>query len=325
MTKTCPDKSFVAIEARERVGSTWDLLRYPGIRSDSDVFAFGYRFRPWTSAKAIAPSPDLLAYLNEAIDEYRLRNHIRLNERVTDLTCSSEAKRRYARIQPASGDAYEIEAKFVSSCRAIAITTTAIRWIRRAAQISLVTSPIASTGGDLDYKDKRVLAIGSGPTAVTLVPAMPETATHVTMLQRSPSYIFSRPAEHPFAKWVARFLPWRAAWKLARARNVLLGIYIWCTAKTKPDGMRAFLRNQAIEALPESYESIPISIRPTIPGTNGSALSPMEISTKASQPAAPARCPIISITFNATASSPKAARKSRPTALSLPPGSRSNS
>ena len=255
MTKTSKDKSFVVVEARDSIGGTWDLFRYPGIRSDSDMFTFGYRFRPWKSAKDIAPGPDILEYLNDTIDEYGLRDRIRLGNRITKLDWSSDKKRWCATVEPKEGEPYMLEARFVSSCTGYYNYDHGYlpEWKGYDDYAGAIAHP-QSWPEDLDYAGKRVAVIGSGATAVTIVPTMAETAEHVTMIQRSPTYILSRPGEDAFAKWVNRLLPWRAAWKLARVKNILLSIYIWNTSKKKPDGMRKFLRNMAVESLPDGFD-----------------------------------------------------------------------
>ncbi|NRB36197.1 MAG: NAD(P)/FAD-dependent oxidoreductase [Rhodobacteraceae bacterium] len=255
MTQTCKDKSFILVEARERIGGTWDLFRYPGIRSDSDMFTFGYKFRPWKSAKDIAPGQDILAYLNDTIDDYGLRDQIRLQNRITRLNWSSQTRRWHATVEPAGGEPYEVEAKFVSSCTGYYNYEQGYlpEWEGYEEYTGQIAHP-QHWPDDLDYAGKKVLVIGSGATAVTIVPSMAKTAAHVTMLQRSPTYILSRPGEDGFAKWVNRLLPWKAAWKLARIKNILLSIYIWNTAKKKPDKMRAFLRKMAMQELPDGFD-----------------------------------------------------------------------
>lgn len=255
MTRTCKDKSFVVLEARERIGGTWDLFRYPGIRSDSDMFTFGYKFRPWKSAKDIALGPDILEYLNDTIDEFGVRDRIRLQNRVTALNWDSGKKRWCATVEPSDGAPYQIEARFVSSCTGYYNYDEGYlpEWPGYTDYGGVIAHP-QHWPEDLDYVGKRVLVIGSGATAVTIVPTMAKTAAQVTMLQRSPTYIFSRPAEDAFAKWANRLLPWRAAWKIARIKNILLSIYIWNTAKRKPDGVRDYLRKLAVDALPDGYD-----------------------------------------------------------------------
>ncbi|MEL7462679.1 MAG: NAD(P)/FAD-dependent oxidoreductase [Pseudomonadota bacterium] len=255
MTRTCPNRSFAVLEARERIGGTWDLFRYPGIRSDSDMFTFGFRFRPWKSAKDIAPGPDILAYLNETVDEFGVRDRIRLQSRITALNWSSADKRWFATVAPDEGEPYEIAARFVSSCTGYYDYEQGYlpEWEGYGDYAGTIAHP-QHWPEDLDYAGKRVLVIGSGATAVTIVPSMAETAAHVTMLQRSPTYIFSRPAEDAVAKWLNKLLPWRAAWKLSRIKNVLLGIYIWTLSKWRPAMVRKFLRKMAEDELPEGFD-----------------------------------------------------------------------
>lgn len=255
MTRTCADKSFVVVEAREAIGGTWDLFRYPGIRSDSDMFTFGYRFYPWKSARDVAPGPDILAYLNETIDTFGVRDRIRLNSRITSLDWSSVRKRWCATVQTADAAPYQIEAKFVSSCTGYYRYDSGYLpdWPGYDSFAGKIAHP-QSWPEDLDYAGKRVAVIGSGATAVTIVPSMAQKAAHVTMIQRSPTFILSRPGKDAFAEWANRLLPWRAAWKLARVKNILLSMYIWRNAKTKPQDMRAFLRKMAVDALPEGFD-----------------------------------------------------------------------
>ena len=255
MRKTCPDKSFAIIEGRENLGGTWDLFRYPGIRSDSDMFTFGYRFRPWNAAKDIAPGPDILTYLNETVDEYRLREKIRFRSRVTALNWSSADKHWFATVTPEDGAPYEIAAKFVSSCTGYYDYDKGYlpEWDGYDSYKGVIAHP-QHWPEDLDYAGKRVAVIGSGATAVTIVPTMAETAAHVTMIQRSPTYIFNVPASDPIAKWLRRLAPNRAAYKLARIKNILLGVYLFSLSKRKPGKVRQYLRKMAIDDLGEDFD-----------------------------------------------------------------------
>ncbi len=255
MRKTCPDKSFAIIEGRANLGGTWDLFRYPGIRSDSDMFTFGYRFKPWNTAKDIAPGPDILAYLNETVDEYRLREKIRFQSRVTALDWRSTEKRWIATVTPDEGEPYEIAARFVSSCTGYYDYDNGYlpNWDGYDDYQGQIVHP-QHWPEDLDYAGKRVAVIGSGATAVTIVPTMAETAAHVTMIQRSPTYIFNVPASDPIAKWLRRLLPNRAAYKLARIKNILLGTYLFSLSKRKPDAVRKYLRKMAVQDLGEGFD-----------------------------------------------------------------------
>lgn len=255
MTRTCKGKSFAILEGRERLGGTWDLFQYPGIRSDSDMFTFGYRFKPWNAAKDIAPGTDILNYLNETVDEYGLRDKIRFQQRVTALNWSSADQRWIATVEPAASEPYEIAASFVSSCTGYYDYDKGYlpEWDGYDDYEGQIAHP-QHWPQDLDYAGKRVAVIGSGATAVTIVPEMAKQAAHVTMIQRSPTYIFNVPASDPVAKWLRRLLPNGAAYKLARIKNILLGIYLFGLSKRKPDQVRKYLRKLAVEELGEDFD-----------------------------------------------------------------------
>lgn len=255
MTKTCPDKSFAIIEGRDNLGGTWDLFRYPGIRSDSDMFTFGYRFKPWNAAKDIAPGPDILAYLNETVDEYGLREKIRFQSRVTALDWSSTENRWIATVNPVEGEPYEISARFVSSCTGYYDYGKGYlpEWDGYDDYQGQIAHP-QKWPENLDYAGKKVVVIGSGATAVTIVPTIAETAAHVTMIQRSPTYIFNVPSADPIAKWLRKLLPNRLAYKLARIKNILLGVYLFSLSKRKPQEVRKYLRKMAVDDLGEDCD-----------------------------------------------------------------------
>ena len=255
MTKTCPDKSFAIIEGRDNLGGTWDLFRYPGIRSDSDMFTFGYRFKPWNAAKDIAPGPDILAYLNETVDEYGLREKIRFQSRVTALDWSSTENRWIATVNPVEGEPYEISARFLSSCTGYYDYGKGYlpEWDGYDDYQGQIAHP-QQWPENLDYAGKKVVVIGSGATAVTIVPTMAETAAHVTMIQRSPTYIFNVPSADPIAKWLRKLLPNRLAYKLARIKNILLGVYLFSLSKRKPQQVRKYLRKLAVDDLGEDFD-----------------------------------------------------------------------
>ncbi|MEM7190288.1 MAG: NAD(P)/FAD-dependent oxidoreductase, partial [Pseudomonadota bacterium] len=219
LIRKCPDASFAIIERRERLGGTWDLFRYPGIRSDSDMFTFGYRFRPWKDPKDIADGPSILKYLHETADEYGVHEHIRYQSNITGMDWNS-AERRWIATVETEAETYQIAARVVSSC------TGYYNYEKGYLPEFEGYDDYAGTivhpqhwPADLDYAGKSVLIIGSGATAVTLVPTMAKTAAHVTMLQRSPTYIFSRPAIDPVAKWLRRLMPNSWAYKLCRIKN----------------------------------------------------------------------------------------------------------
>jgi len=219
-------KTYAIVEARDRLGGTWDLFRYPGIRSDSDMYTLGFPFRPWRDAKAIADGPAILAYLHETAEAYGIDRHIRYNHALTRARWSSKDARWT--VETTGG---ALRCRFLFSCAGYfdydeAYTPAFAGRERFRGQI---VHPQQWTP-DIDYTNKRVIVIGSGATAVTLVPELAKRAAHVTMVQRSPTYIISRPARDPIADWLRAHLPEQRAHSLARWKNVLIGsaFYAYC-------------------------------------------------------------------------------------------------
>jgi monooxygenase len=218
-----PGKSYAILESRDAIGGTWDLFRYPGIRSDSDMFTLGYSFRPWTAAKSIADGPSILQYVRDTASEGGIEQHIRFNHKVTKVSWSSaDARWTIAAQRTDTGETVTLTASFVFTCTG---------YYRYDEGFTPTFPGIEDFGGtlihpqhwpeDLDYAGKKVVVIGSGATAVTLVPAMAETADHVTMLQRSPTYIMTLPGEDPIANAIRKVLPAKAAYATVRWKNVL--------------------------------------------------------------------------------------------------------
>ncbi len=237
LTQKCPEKSFVILEGRERMGGTWDLFRYPGVRSDSDMYTLGYSFRPWRDAKAIADGPDILNYIRDTASEFGVDKKIRYGHRVRRASWSSEDA--LWTVEAEAGD----EKRLVRFTCGFLYTCTGYydyesgytpEWPGVESFRGRVVHP-QKWPEDLDYEGKRVVIIGSGATAVTLVPAMAERAAHVTMLQRSPTYVASMPAEDRMANWLRRRLPERSAYALARWKNVLFGMFFYNLARRRPD------------------------------------------------------------------------------------------
>jgi monooxygenase len=251
-----PGKTYAVLEGRDRIGGTWDLFRYPGIRSDSDMYTLGYSFKPWAKAKSIADGPDILEYVRETAREHDIERHIRFDHRVTRAEWSSEDE--LWTVEATRGDTGEtvtLTASFLFSCSGY----------YRYDQAHMPSFPgVEQFGGqvihpqfwpeDLDYSGKRVVVIGSGATAVTLVPAMAGDAEHVTMLQRSPTYIVSLPAEDPFAKLARRVLPTKLAYSVVRWKNVLLTMASFQISRHRPAVMKALLRKGLQRELPRGYD-----------------------------------------------------------------------
>ena len=239
----CPGKSYAIVEARESSGGTWDLFRYPGIRSDSDMYTLGYAFRPWKEAKAIADGPSILSYIREVASDHGIDARIRYGHRVVAASWSTPDARWTVEIeQGPEKRRITITCGFLWMCSGYydyaAGYTPEFPGIERFR--GRIVHPQQWTG-DIDYKGKKVLVIGSGATAVTLVPAMAPEAAHVTMLQRSPTYVVARPAEDSIANRLRRRLPIRLAYGLTRWKNVLLGMYFYQLCKRRPDRAKAMI------------------------------------------------------------------------------------
>lgn len=251
----CPGKSFLLLEGRAALGGTWDLFRYPGIRSDSDMYTLGYRFRPWRDPKAIADGPAILKYIRETAREFGVDERIRYGHRVKRAAWSSDESR------------WTIEAETGPEKTVVRFTCNFLYLCTGYYDYEKGYTPewpgVESFRGqivhpqkwpeDLDYAGKRVVVIGSGATAVTLVPAMAERAGHVTMLQRSPSYVVSRPAEDKMANWLRRHLSARIAYALTRWKNVLLGTFFYNLARKRPELFKKLLAKNVRRQLGEEY------------------------------------------------------------------------
>jgi len=245
LQKNCPDRSYVILEGRETIGGTWDLFRYPGIRSDSDMYTLGYAFKPWTEAKAIADGPSILRYVRETAAENGIEKNIRFQHKVVSAAWSTEDAAWT--VQATRGEAAEpvtFTCNFLFLCggyyRYEGGYTPDFPGTERFQ--GRIVHPQKWTE-DIDYTGKKVVVIGSGATAVTLVPEMAKKAAHVTMLQRSPTYVVSRPAEDAFANWLRRNLPSKLAYGITRWRNVLFSMYFYRLARNKP----AMVKKRIIE------------------------------------------------------------------------------
>ena len=250
----CPEKSYVIFEGREAMGGTWDLFRYPGVRSDSDMFTLGYPFRPWRESKAIADGPSILKYLRETAHEYGIDRHIRFNHRVMAAEWSSEENRWQIEVQAESGiEQYTCD--FLYGCTGYYRYDSGYQPSFPGAESFRGTFVHPQQWPeDLDYAGKRVVVIGSGATAVTLVPAMSHTAGHVTMLQRSPSYVLSLPAHDPLMGLLRKVLPDHTAHRLLRWKNILISLGVFELSRIAPELTKRVLRKQAKHYLPDDYD-----------------------------------------------------------------------
>jgi cation diffusion facilitator CzcD-associated flavoprotein CzcO len=251
----CPGKSFAILEARHELGGTWSLFRYPGIRSDSDMYTFGFGFRPWPGARSIADGESIMQYLRETARDSGLDALIRYRHRVTGLAWSSADARWTVEVERAGGERTVITAGFV---------VMASGYYDYARGHDPAFPGRETFGGrivhpqhwpaDLDWAGKRVVVIGSGATAVTLVPAMAKAAAHVTMLQRSPTWILSLPGEDAFARLLGRVLPDRLRYAVVRAKNVLASRVLFAACRRWPDRVGAKLLEWARRQLPPGYD-----------------------------------------------------------------------
>jgi monooxygenase len=251
-----PGKAYAILEAREAIGGTWDLFRYPGIRSDSDMHTLGYRFKPWTEEKAIADGPAILDYVRSTARERGIDRRIRFHHRVVAAEWSSEDSRWTVEAERTdTGERVRLTCGFLWTCsgyyRYDQGYTPDFPGVERFA--GRVVHP-QHWPEDLDYAGKRVVVIGSGATAVTLVPAMAEEAAQVTMLQRSPTYIVSLPGDDPIARGLRRLLPRRAVYALVRWKNILIQAGIYQLSRRRPELVKRMIRRGVERALPPGYD-----------------------------------------------------------------------
>jgi monooxygenase len=253
LRERCPGKSFLILENRARIGGTWDLFRYPGIRSDSDIFTLGFPFRPWKSDLSIVDGPSIRSYIEDTARESGIFDSIRFGHRVRNAAWSS-VDRRWAVAVEANGETRHFSCSFLYLCTGYYDYAAGHRpaWDGEAEFQGQIVHP-QFWPDDLDHDGKRVAVIGSGATAVTLIPSMAEKAAHVTMVQRSPTYIVARPARDGIAAFLQRVLPARAAHSLTRWKNALMAIYVYGRAKKHPRKVADWIVDQARQQLPEDH------------------------------------------------------------------------
>jgi monooxygenase len=251
----CPDRTYLILEGRDSIGGTWDLFRYPGIRSDSDMHTLGFAFRPWTEAKAIADGPSILRYVRETAAAFGIDRHIRFNRRVTAAAWSTERAAWTVTVAGPDGATTELSCRFLFMCSGYYDYARghAPDFAGQADFAGRIVHP-QFWPEDLDYRGRRVVVIGSGATAVTLVPALAREAAHVTMLQRSPTYVVSRPAEDRVANWLRRHLSDTLAYRLTRWRNILLGIWFFRLARRRPAQVKRRLIDMVRDELGPDYD-----------------------------------------------------------------------
>ncbi|NBO42400.1 MAG: NAD(P)/FAD-dependent oxidoreductase, partial [Betaproteobacteria bacterium] len=246
-----PQSSWCILESRDAIGGTWDLFRYPGIRSDSDVYTLGYSFKPWVDHKSIADGSTIRQYIQKTADENGITPHIRHGHSVTHASWSSdEACWTITANQKNSAQPVTLKARFLYLCCGYYSYAEGHRpqWEGEADFQGDIVHP-QFWPENLQYDQKKVVVIGSGATAVTLVPEMAKKAAHVTMLQRSPTYVVSRPGEDSFSLTLQKYLPMKWAYQITRAKNVSLGMLSYQFARSQPDFVKRYLVKMAAKQL----------------------------------------------------------------------------
>ena len=252
----CPDRTFTILEGRDDIGGTWDLFRYPGVRSDSDMHTLGYSFKPWTAEKSIADGPSIMAYLRETVAEYGIDRHIRFGHLVTTAEWSSDdARWTITATKRATGETVTLTCNFLFMCSGYYSYREGYtpEFPGRDRFRGTIVHPQAWPD-DLDYDAQRVVIIGSGATAMTLVPAMAERAAHVTMLQRSPTYVVSAPDRDPIANTLRKVLPERVAYGITRSKNVAMQQFMYGRTRTQPEKVKQTLLKRVRQELGENYD-----------------------------------------------------------------------
>ena len=251
----CPDRTVLILEARDALGGTWDLFRYPGVRSDSDMHTLGYVFRPWTEAKAIADGPSILRYIRQTAAEDGTDRLIRFGHRVVKASWVTAKSAWTLEVQTKDDASLRLTCGFLFTCTGYYDYSGGFMpGFPGAESYRGRLIHAQSWPQDLNYAGRRVVVIGSGATAVTLVPAMAVEAAHVTMLQRTPTYVVSRPAEDPLANDLRRRLPEKLAYGVVRWRNVLMSIFFYNLARKRPDQTRRRILGWVRDHLGPDYD-----------------------------------------------------------------------
>ena len=235
LKKTCPNKSFYILEGRDDIGGTWDLFKYPGIRSDSDMHTLGYRFKPWIHDKSIADGPSILEYIKETIDENDLRKDILVNHKVKSSNWNSHKNVWELEIDE-NDKLKHITCNFLFLCGGYySYTKPHMPSFKNQENFAGQIIHPQFWSDSVDYVDKKVAVIGSGATAITIVPAISEKAKHVTMIQRSPTYVVSGPSEDKTNKFLRKFLPTKVTYFLIRWKNILWQSFTFSLARKYPE------------------------------------------------------------------------------------------
>ena len=256
LQKNCPDRSYAVLEGRPDVGGTWDLFRYPGIRSDSDMHTLGYSFKPWNAEKAIADGPSILAYLRETVTENDIHRHIKFNHLASNASWSSETSTWTVTAHRSdTEEAVSYTCNFLFMCSGYYSYKQGFSPEFQGADdfAGQIVHP-QHWPDDLDYAGKKVVVIGSGATAMTIVPAMADDVESITMLQRSPTYVVARPEKDIWANRLRKYLPNKLAYKLTRFKNIKRTGLIYKKTRTEPDEIKKLLLGGVRQALGPDYD-----------------------------------------------------------------------
>jgi monooxygenase len=250
----CPGRSYAILESRQAIGGTWDLFRYPGVRSDSDMFTLGYSFRPWQGDGRFASGPAIREYVTETAKAEGIDRHIRYGHRVTGADWNSGKSRWIVTVAGPAGE-HPIECRFLFFCSGYYDYERGheVEWPGAGSFTGRIVHPQHWPAG-LDFAGKRVVVIGSGATAVTLLPEMARTAQHVTMLQRSPSYIVAMPSRDRIGAVLRRLLPLRASHAAIRWKNILMATLIYQLSRRRPELVKRLIRQQAVRLLGPDFD-----------------------------------------------------------------------
>ena len=252
LQQRCPDHKFAILEARESIGGTWDLFKYPGIRSDSDMYTLGYSFKPWKDQKAIADGPSILNYIKETAEDGGIDKLIKYNHKVTNASWSS-TDLCWTIDCGEAGSSYKC--KFLFMCSGYySYDQGHMPDFNGVNDFKGTLVHPQKWTSDIDYTEKRVVVIGSGATAVTLVPEMAKKASEVTMLQRSPSYVLSAPQEDKIANGLRKILPSKTSYFLSRWKNILLSIAMYKVSRKWPNFMKGLIKKGVKSQLPEYFD-----------------------------------------------------------------------
>ena len=252
LSMKCPNKKYLILEGRENFGGTWDLFKYPGIRSDSDMHTLGFSFKPWLHKKSIADGSSIMEYLEETIQEYELTDKIRYRHYVHQAEWSSSENLWTLKVEDKNtGESKLFKSSFLYMCAGYySYKGGYLPEFKGRDEFQGDIIHPQEWPEDFDYEGKNIVVIGSGATAATIVPAMSKKAKHVTMLQRSPTYYASAPDEDAMALFLNKFLPRRFVYSIIRLRNVLFQQWLYKRARNRPEKVKEFLLDRVKEELP---------------------------------------------------------------------------